>query len=102
MEENKSPKMTDATDLPVDIDDFIGEHLAEHDFFEQLSDYLDELSVTRENAEALLDAIDSYDIYELYQTLADNFRFLLTDKEYSEIKRKYRKTFDVKMLGDLD
>ena len=102
MEENRLAEMINEMDQPADVEDFIGEHLAEHDFFEQLSDYLDELSITRENAEALLDAIDTYDIYELYQTLADDFRSLLTDKEFSEIKRKYRKTFDVEMLGDLE
>lgn len=102
MEENKSPDMNSDKDETIDIEDFIYEHLEEDDLFFQLSDLLDELSVTRENAEALLDAIHTFDIYELYQALADNFRSLLTDEEYSEIKRKYRKTFDVEMLGDLD
>lgn len=67
-------------------------------FVENLNDALDALPSTRDSAEAVLNAVDAYDILELYNALFDKFKDFLTDREKEKIIAKYKKISDLKFL----
>lgn len=67
-------------------------------FVENLNDALDALPSTRDSAEAVLNAVDAYDILELYNALFDKFKDFLTDREKEKIIAKYKKISDLIFL----
>lgn len=62
---------------------------------EELEEALDELQVTRGNAELLLDAIECYDMPLLYYALIDRFEEQLSAAELKAVKMRYKERFDL-------
>lgn len=77
------------------LEDYIYEHIEDEYFFYDLQDILDKLEPSKESVSLLLDAIDSFDIKELYDTIFDN-RFIgyVSESKVSELKEKYNFLFD--------
>ena len=67
-------------------------------FIDELNNALEALPITRESTEAVLDAVDQFDILELYNALFDNFESFLTETEKKEIIARYKRTFDLTVL----
>lgn len=67
-------------------------------FNDRLDEALEELPLTRESAEKLMDTITSYDVEELYEALFDTFEDFLTDEEKERFIRRYKDTFDYSEL----
>ena len=71
------------------LEDYIYEHIEDENFFYDLQDILDKLEPSKESVSLLLDAIGSFDIQELYDTIFDN-RFIgyVSESKVSELKEE--------------
>ena len=79
----------------IDLVDYINEHLEDEDFFYNLQDILDKLEPSKEAVRSLLDAICSFDIRELYDTIFDNrFMGYVSESKASELKKEFKRLFE--------
>lgn len=83
------------TDKHSSLDDFIAIHFGEEGLVSELSQYLNELPLTRESADEIINATDNYDLYELYSALFNRFKILLTENEFVSLKKKYEEKFSI-------
>ena len=60
--------------------------------------YGDNLPYTRESVEEMLDAILSWDMWEICRKLLTEFEDLLTDVEIKQLKNRYAELFDVPLF----
>ena len=60
------------------------------------------MNYSRTTVDMILDVVDSYDIWELYNILFTKYRDLLSDKEYANLVKKYNGIFDIPMPGITD
>ncbi len=67
-------------------------------FIDELDNALEALPITRESTETVLDAVDQFDIPELYNALFYKFESFLTEAEKKEIITRYKRTFDLTVL----
>ena len=91
----------------VDIDSSINEDVSISDVIEayldptseitetELNEFLESLEHSRTTVDMILDVVDSYDIWELYNSLFTQYRDLLSDKEYDNLVEKYNDIFDL-------
>ena len=82
--------MKDLIDL---IDEMNACNLAYDDFTDRLCTVLEEMKVNRQSVEEILDAIESYDVIELYDSLFTRFGDLLSQSENNYYLEKYKQTF---------
>lgn len=60
-----------------------------------VENYFDNMPRTRESVEEMLDAILSWDMWEIYRKLLTEFEDFLTDMETKQLKNRYAELFDV-------
>lgn len=101
-------------DFPIDMNSSINEEVSIHDIIElyldptseitgiELNELLESIDYSRTAVDMILDAVDSYDIWELYNILFTKYRDLLSDKEYANLVKKYNGIFDIPMPGITD
>ena len=101
-------------DFPFDLDSSINEDESINDIIElyldptseftatDLNELLESMDHSRTTVDMILDAVDSYDIWELYNILFTQYRDLLSDKEYENLLEKYNSIFDIPMPGITD
>lgn len=100
--------------FPIDMNSSIDEEVSIHDIIElyldptseitgsALNELLESMDYSRTTVDMILDVVDSYDIWELYNILFTKYRDLLSDKEYANLVKKYNGIFDIPMLGITD
>lgn len=101
-------------DFPIDMNSSINEEVSIHDIIElyldptseitgiELNELLESIDYSRTAVDMILDVVDSYDIWELYNILFTKYRDLLSDKEYANLVKKYNGIFDIPMPGITD
>ena len=63
-----------------------------------MEEYVDNMPHTRESVEEMLDAILSWDMWEICRKLLTEFEDLLTDVEIKQLKNRYAELFDVPLF----
>lgn len=78
--------------------DNVFDDVSEEYFSDILDDYLEHMPGTRESALEIINEMDSYDCWDLYKTLFEDFLEFLTKDELKAAVEKYNKTFDLSLL----
>lgn len=81
-----------------DVFEMINAEGSYQDFVDALDEALKKLPISRESAVKVMDAIEQYDILELYNALFDSFEEFLMEEEKTKVIARYKKTFDLSML----
>ena len=101
-------------DFQFHMNSSINEEVSIHDIIElyldptseitgiELNELLESIDYSRTAVDMILDVVDSYDIWELYNILFTKYRDLLSDKEYANLVKKYNGIFDIPMPGITD
>ena len=84
----------------MDIEDIIFSYINEEAEFDAVLDYLDEMPKTDDSVKELLSAIQSFDIYELYEKLLVDFRSMLNEDEIKMISSNCKLKFILPVPGE--
>ena len=82
------------------LEGMIEKYIFDPGFLEMLDDYLYEMPVTRKTVEELLTAIESFDLWQLYNKLMTDCLDLLSEEEIAFLKSEYDRIFDLPLPGE--
>ena len=80
--------------------DEVFEHIDDPGFLEALNSYIEEMPCNRETVDQLIDAADSWDIWEIYDKLLVDCNTLLTAEKRTNLRAKCKRTFDVPLSDE--